>query len=153
MHLWSTYNLIGYGLMKTRLIPISAPLKTSIIITSLVGGYMTYIYPKRIIFRIGEKKYELSQYSLILLDFIIHQIPLIDIFFLNNPNTLQLCGRYILYPMIFWKMMNYYLIKNTEKIYGISLYKLALSSMSIFLGLSLLNHHSFLPKYCLRFNK
>ena len=97
MHLWSTYNLIGYGLMKTRLIPISAPLKTSIIITSLVGGYMTYIYPKRIIFRIGEKKYELSQYSLILLDFIIHQIPLIDIFFLNNPNTLQLCGRYILY--------------------------------------------------------
>jgi hypothetical protein len=153
MQLWSTYNLIGYGLMKTKLVPICSPLKTSIIITSLVGGYMTYVYPRRFVFRMGEVKYELSQYSLMLLDFIIHQIPFIDMFFLNNPNTIQICGRYIFYPMIFWRMMNQRLVKNPEKIYGISLNKLTFSSISIFLGLSLLKHHSFFPKYCLRTNK
>jgi hypothetical protein len=153
MQLWTTYNLIGYGLMKIKLVPICAPLKTSIIITSLVGGYMTYIYPRRFVFRLGEIKYELSHYSLMLLDFIIHQIPLIDMIFLNNPNTSQICGRHMFYPMIFWKMINQRFVKNPEKIYGISLNKLMFSSISIFLGLSLLKHHSFLPKYCLRNNK
>lgn len=153
MQLWSTYNLIGYGLMKTKLVPICAPLKTSIIITSLVGGYMTYIYPRRFVFRLGEIKYELSHYSLMLLDFVIHQIPLIDMIFLNNPNTSQICGRHMFYPMFFWKMINQHFVKNPEKIYGISLNKLMFSSISIFLGLSLLKHHSFLPNYCLRKNK
>jgi len=150
MQLWSTYNLIGYGLMKTKLVPVCAPLKTSIFITSLIGGYMTYIYPKRFVFRMGEIKYELSHYSLMLLDFIIHQIPLIDIIFLNNQNTSQICGRYIFYPMIFWRMINQYFVKNPKKIYGISLNKLTFSSFGIFLGVSLLKHHSFLPKYCIR---
>lgn len=153
MQLWSTYNLLGYGLMKTKLVPICAPLKTSIIITSLIGGYMTYIYPKRFILRIGEIKYELSHNSLMLLDLIIHQIPLIDMIFFNNPNTSQLCGGYIFYPMIFWRMMTQRFVKNTEKIYGISLNNLTFSSIGIFLGISLLKHHSFLPKYCLRNNK
>ena len=154
IQLWSTYNFIGYVLMKTKLVPICSPLKTSIIITSLIGGYMTYIYPKRFVFRMGTIKYELSKYYLMMLDFVIHQIPLIDMVFLNKQDTMQICGGYIYYPMIFWRIMNECLIENTERIYGISLNKLTFSSISIFLGLGLMKHHSFfLPKYCIRNNK
>ena len=154
IQLWSTYNFIGYSLMKTKLVPICSPLKTSIIITSIIGGYMTYIYPRRFVFRIGTIKHELSKYSLITLDFIIHQIPMIDMIFLNNQDTMQICGGYICYPLIFWRIMTGYFIENTDRIYGISLNKLTFSCASIFLGLGLIKHHSFyLPNLCIRNNK
>ena len=138
MQYWSTYNFIGYGLMKTKLVPICSPLKTSIIITSLLGGYMTYIYPRRFVLKYNDVKYELEHKYIMLFDFLIHQIPLIDI--IQSSNEITLCGGNIFYPMILWKFMNEIYNENTNKIYGIPLRKIMYGSFGIF-SLIGFNHH------------
>tara|TARA_B110000037_G_C16724726_1_gene344505 strand:+ start:114 stop:548 length:435 start_codon:yes stop_codon:yes gene_type:complete len=138
MQYWSTYNFIGYGLMKTKLVPICSPLKTSIIITSLLGGYMTYIYPRRFVLKYNDVKYELEHKYIMLFDFFIHQLPLIDI--IQSSNEITLCGGNIFYPMILWKFMNEIYNENTNKIYGIPLRKIMYGSFGIF-SLIGFNHH------------
>ena len=138
MQYWSTYNFIGYGLMKTKLVPICSPLKTSIIITSLLGGYMTYIYPRRFVIKYNDVKYELEHKYIMFFDFLIHQIPLIDIIYRSNEITL--CGGNIFYPMVLWKFLNEFYNKNTNKIYGIPLRNIMYGSFGIF-SLIGFNHH------------
>ena len=60
-------------------------LKTSIIITSVIGGYMTYVYPIKIVFRIRDKKYSPNYTILVIGDIIVHQIPLLTILYYNKP--------------------------------------------------------------------
>ena len=45
---WTTYNFIGYSLMKMKLVPINAPLKTSIIVTSIIlfFGFLVMLFAK-----------------------------------------------------------------------------------------------------------
>ena len=49
---WSWWNLSWWASSELGLAQKSNALKMSIIVTSLLGGYMTYIYPRKIIFRI-----------------------------------------------------------------------------------------------------
>ena len=70
--------------MKTKVFPICSPLKTSIIITSIIGGYMTYIYPRKFVIKYKDIIYDLEYKYIVLFDFIIHQIPLLDMINRNN---------------------------------------------------------------------
>ena len=116
--------------MKLKLIPINAPLKTSIIVTSIIGGYMTYIYPRKMVFRIGDKKYKPPYYCMILGDLLFHQMPLFDI--LRFSNEISLCGAYMVFPMFLWKKMNDNYIQDTKKIYGINYNTLFISTIGLF---------------------
>ena len=127
---WTTYNFIGYSLMKMKLVPINAPLKTSIIVTSIIGGYMTYVYPRKLVFRIGDKKFKPPYYCMILADLLFHQVPMLDI--LRLPNEINLCGAYIFFPMYLWKKMNERYVHDTKKIYGMDYNKMFLSTLGLF---------------------
>ena len=117
---WTSYNFAGYILYKLKYIPLNSVLKTSFICTSLLGGYMVYIYPQKMIARVGEKKINVPYPLLLIGDFITHQLPLIDTFYKENQITL--CGGYLLPTMFFWYSMNKIYVKETKKIYmgGIS---------------------------------
>ena len=138
MQYWSSYNFLGYLLMKTKVFPICSPLKTSIIITSIIGGYMTYIYPRKFIIKYKDLRYELEHKYIMLFDFIIHQIPLLDMIHRNN--EVELCGRHIMFPMLLWNILTNIYIKNTSKIYGIELKKIVLSSIGIYSLLGINQH-------------
>ena len=82
---WTTYNFAGYLLYKTNIMPMNAILKTSFICTSIIGGYMVYIYPRKLIVHYGDKKKYSVPYPLMIIgDLITHQLPLIDSFHVNN---------------------------------------------------------------------
>ena len=138
MQYWSSYNFLGYLLMKTKVFPICSPLKTSIIITSIIGGYMTYIYPRKFIIKYKDIRYELDHKYIMLFDFLIHQIPLLDM--IRRTNEIELCGRHIMFPMLLWNMLTNIYIKNTSKIYGIELKKIVLSSIGIYSLLGINQH-------------
>jgi hypothetical protein len=139
---WTTYNFAGYLFYKTNLIPMNAALKTSFICTSIIGGYMVYIYPRKLIVRYGEnKKYNVPYPIMILGDLITHQLPLIDCIY--RTNQIGLCGGYLFPLMMSWYGINKINIKDTSKIYGIKLEKLVYATCSIFATLGLFNH---LPK-------
>jgi len=126
---WTSYNFAGYILYKLKYIPLNSVLKTSFICTSLLGGYMVYIYPQKMIARVGEKKINVPYPLLLIGDFITHQLPLIDTFYKENQITL--CGGYLLPTMFFWYSMNKTFIKETKKIYGIPLERLMISVLGI----------------------
>ena len=46
---WSWWNLSWWLSSEFGLLQKSNSLKTSVIATSIIGGYMTYIYPRKII--------------------------------------------------------------------------------------------------------
>lgn len=138
---WTTYNFTGYLLYKANIIPMNSILKTSFICTSLIGGYMIYVYPRKLIVRYGERKYNVPYPIMIIGDLITHQLPLIECLYI--PNQLALCGGYLFPMMLSWYGLNKITVKDTKKIYGISLERLLLATSSIFITVGLINH---LPK-------
>ena len=40
---------------------------------------MTYVYPRKLVFRIGDKKFKPPYYCMILADLLFHQVPMLDI--------------------------------------------------------------------------
>ena len=135
---WTTYNFTGYMLYNSNLIPMNNILKTSIICTSIIGGYMTYIYPRKLIIRYKNETYEIPYPLLFSGDFIFHQLPMIHSLYI--PNEVSVCGGYLIPLMLSWYTMNKLYITNTKKIYGISLEKLVLSTGGIIGMFALLNH-------------
>jgi hypothetical protein len=135
---WTSYNFAGYILYKLKYIPLNSVLKTSFICTSLLGGYMVYIYPQKMIARVGEKKINVPYPLLLIGDFITHQLPLIDTFYKENQITL--CGGYLLPTMFFWYSMNKIYVKETKKIYGIPLERLMISVLGIIGGIGTYQH-------------
>lgn len=138
---WTTYNFTGYLLYKANIIPMNSILKTSFICTSLIGGYMIYVYPRKLIVRYGEHKYNIPYPIMVVGDLITHQLPLIEC--LSIPNQLSLCGGYLFPMMLSWYGLNKITVKDTKKIYGINLEKLLLATSGIFITIGMINH---LPK-------
>ena len=142
MNYWTTYNFTGYLLYKTNIIPMNSVLKTSFVCTSIIGGYMVYIYPRKLIIRYGDnKKYSLPYPIMIIGDLITHQLPIIDTFY--TANQINICGGYLFPLMMTWYGFNKCTVKETKRIYGISLEKLLFSTSIIFGVLGAVNH---LPK-------
>lgn len=140
---WTTYNFTGYLLYKSNIIPMNPILKTSFICTSLIGGYMVYIYPRKLIVRYGDDKKYCVPYPLMIIgDLITHQLPLIDCIY--KINEISICGGYLFPLMMTWYGVNKYRVKNTDRIYGISMEKLLLATSGIFVTLGLINH---IPKF------
>lgn len=142
MNYWTTYNFTGYLLYKANIMPMNSALKTSFICTSIIGGYMVYIYPRKLIIRYGDnKKYSLPYPIMIIGDLITHQLPIIDTFY--TANQINICGGYLFPLMMTWYGFNKCTVKETKRIYGISLERLLFSTSIIFGVLGAVSH---LPK-------
>lgn len=132
---WSWWNLSWWLSSEAGILNKSNSLKTSIIVTSVVGGYMTYIYPRKIILRIGDKRYTPNYTVIVIGDFFIHQLPLLSILYFNKPLiTDKTCGKNVLIPFGIWGLLNYYRNVDVDKLYGIKMNKLVGASVLIFCG-------------------
>lgn len=140
---WTTYNFLGYLLYKFKYIPMNGLLKASFVTTSIIGGFMVYIYPRKMIVRICNEKLNVPYPLLIFGDFITHQLPLIDTLYTSY--QYPLCGGYLIPTMYVWYGVNKYRIGNTNKIYGISLEKLMIATLGI-IGSIGYYQHKFLKK-------
>jgi hypothetical protein len=135
---WTFWNFGWYLSSEIGLFSLNGPLRTSIINTSILGGFMTYIYPGKIIIKKEKKKddettiqykYILPFYQGAILDFIFHQVPLIRLWFIEyQPGT---CGFYTMAPTICWFFLNCYKNINLDRIYGIKMKHICLSSAII----------------------
>ena len=135
---WTTYNFTAYLLYKMNYIPMNEVLRTSFICSSLIGGYMAYIHPRKIIIEYKDKKYNMHYPIIVIIDLITHQLPLIDTLYIKN--QYNICGGFLYPLMLTWYGFNNYYIKNTKKIYGISLEKLLAFTNGIFLLLGIKYH-------------
>ena len=136
LNYWSFWNYNWYLCYELGLVPLNGPLKMSIINTSLLGGFMTYVYPKKII--VPEKQIVIKYKKLKIVDFIFHQIPLIRLYFSSQISNI--CGLYCLCPVSIWLFYLHLIKINKNNIYKIKFnYLLYFSSIiSSFVGIS---HH------------
>ena len=126
---WSFWNYTWWLGYKNNYFQLTGPLKTSIIITSLIGGYIVHIYPRKIKFIYNNKTYYVPYKYTFPLDIIFHHIPLLSLF--DNSNTKPLCGLYLLLPCSLYSFINYYRNIDLKDVYGIDLFKIYKSSLII----------------------
>ena len=131
---WTTWNFMWFLGSKTGIFNDSNALKTSILITSLLGGFMTFIYPRKLKLKFKDYIYNVPKHILIGGDFIFHQVPLLTIFFINPKLIKNDCGKNIIIPFSGWLFYNYLENNNFNKIYGIKMYKLIIGSLSLMSG-------------------
>lgn len=124
---WTTWNFIWYSGFKLKLYNLNTPLKTSIIATSLIGGYLVYVYPRRIKIKLKKDVYYRPPYYLLIIgDVIFHQLPMIDIT-CNNYSLNRRCIMYTYIPMFVWyNIANKIVNGKMDKLYGISVNKVLL---------------------------
>lgn len=146
IQLWSTWNLGWFISAYFKLVPFNGPLKTSIIITSLIGGYLIYIYPRKVSIILGRYKIIPSYKLLVLGDICCHQFPMAYLIYntvTNNSDKLltnDSCGYNIIYPVTGWITYNAINYINMDKLYGIKFKNLMISSAFIFTGYSIFYH-------------
>ena len=134
LQFWTTWNFMWFLGFKNGIFNNSNSLKTSILITSILGGFMTFIYPRKLKLRIKNNVYQVPKNILIIGDLIFHQFPLLSMFFINPKLIKNECGKNILIPISSWLFYNYLINNNFNKIYGIKMYKLVFGSLSLLSG-------------------
>lgn len=132
---WSMWNLNWWLASEFGLCSMNGPLKTSILYTSIVGGYITYIYPRKMTIN----KYRIPYEYCILLDILGHQVPLMRML-TNKKNMNNLCGAYVLIPVSIYSFINYYRNINVHRIYGINMYKIYGTCFLIISGYGFRHH-------------
>lgn len=116
---WTLWNYTFFIFSKH--IPYKNAIKASIITTSLIGGYVTNIYPKYLPLYCFSYKIELPRYIVLLSDIFFHHIPLV--YLLNNSNEFNDNNNspfYITVPVSLWYFINKYRNINVDKIYNIN---------------------------------
>ena len=135
---WTFWNFNWYLGSELGLCKLNGALRTSIINTSSIGGFMTYIYPRKIVMKIKDMKIQLPYYQVVLLDLIFHQIPLIRTLYLDyEPGV---CGFYAMAPVSMWFLNNSLHGIEVDKIYGIKMNYLCLSSLFLTSFYTMLKH-------------
>ncbi len=133
---WSSWNFSWWLASEIGLCSMNGPLKTSILYTSIIGAYITYIYPRKIVIN----RYKIPYSFCILLDLIGHQLPLVRVL-QNNEKNNKLCGVYVIIPVTMYSFLNYYRNINVNKIYGINMIKIYLTSIFIGSSYGYLHHY------------
>jgi len=141
---WTIWNFNWYLGAELGLFNFNGALRTSIINTSILGGFMTYIYPRKVIWKTKHKTYELPYYQIILSDILFHQLPLIRLLYCNYNEGI--CGLYTFAPALCWFITNSYNEIDVDKIYGIKMTKLCLGSAIVTSIFGIIQHHKLLKK-------
>jgi len=141
---WTTWNLVWFLGSKMNYFKVNNSLKTSLIITSVLGGSLVYIYPRRMTLRpLNDTKYRLSYLQMVTADFIFHQVPLLCT--ITSPNEDNSCGKYVIIPFVAWLNMNYIMKTQMHKLYGVNIFKLLGSGITI-IGTGGLIYHKYISR-------
>jgi hypothetical protein len=142
---WTFWNFNWYLGSELGICSLNGALRTSIINTSIIGGFMTYIYPRKIVVKNKEnQRYDLPYYKVVLLDLIFHQLPLVRLLHLNY--IPGICGFYALAPVSLWFLNNSLNDINVDKIYGIKMNKLCITSLILTSIYSIVQHKKLISK-------
>ena len=128
---YSTWNFCGWLLTEMNIIPVNKIKDNSILITSIIGGFICHIYPAKIAYKYNNKKKYLSYRYILAIDFLIHQIPMYRLLTRNDNNysKINICGGLLLIPT---SLYLYYLNLKQLSIYKIyKIYDLYLISTGI----------------------
>ena len=136
---WSYWNFTWFILAKYNYLEFNNLLKCSIIFTSCIGGYIVYVYPRRIKLKLLKYKIEPSYPIMILGDLLIHQYPLYYLI-KNSIENNSICGGLVVLPLGGWVATNYLLKSNFDRLYGINFKKLTLSCLGIVGALGIYHH-------------
>ena len=111
---------------------------------------MIYVYPRKIIIKIGNYKIRPSYPFLVFGDLLIHQLPLAYVFYIENQKKInnsysedKTCGAWVLLPFTGWALTTKLLKVNVDKIYGIKMNYLIATSITIFTTHTLFHHFYF----------
>ncbi len=137
---WSWWNLSWFLGSELGLLKKTYSLKTSLIVTSVVGGYLTYVYPKRLVMRFGNKKYELDYKIMVIGDLFLHHVPLILFLRHNNSIIDKSCATNVLIPFGAWNLITYVKKIDQNKLYGIKIYKIFTTSTVILCSYGICYH-------------
>ena len=129
-----------FSTAKNGHFPVNNALKLSILTTSFLGGFMAYIYPRKMIIRGEESNYKVPYPMLLAGDLFFHQLPLFHIYY--TANTEDTCATKILIPISYWTVYN--IIKETDmnRLYGIPISYLYATSVEV-LGTGGIMYHNF----------
>jgi hypothetical protein len=146
IQLWSTWNFSWFVASYNKLLPYDGALKCSIVVTSIIGGYMIYIYPRKFTIRIGSYKIRPSYHFLVITDLIVHQWPMAHLLYVKYTGKTELitndnCGVRFLIPATSWLAINHIRKINMDRIYGIKIKNILVSGGVIFLGYSFIHHY------------
>ena len=102
---WTSWNFMWYLGAKNGYFPVNNALKISIFTTSFLGGFMTYIYPRKMIIRGEDSNYKVPYPMLLVGDLFFHQLPLLHICY--TANTEDTCASNVLIPIYYWTFYNW----------------------------------------------
>lgn len=136
---WSYWNFTWFILAKNNYLEFNNLLKCSIVFTSFIGGYIVYVYPRKIKIKLLNYKIEPSYPIMVLGDILIHQYPLYYIM-KNYINDTSNCGSLVVIPLGGWVATNYLLKSNFNRLYGINFKKITLSCFGIIGALGIYHH-------------
>ena len=105
----------------------------------MIGGYLSHIYPRNITIALKNKKIYLPYKYVFFLDIIGHQLPLYILYTQRN-QLIKPCGRYFIFPYMFYTIINYTQGHSIGITYGVSRVYLYLAGGTIFTGLSTYYH-------------
>lgn len=137
---WTTWNFLWYSGFKLKFYNLNSPLKASIFATGIIGGYLVYIYPRRMKIRLGKTLYYLPYPLLVTGDLLFHQYPMIDIIY-NNYDCNTNCILYTYVPVFAWYNIANYVVKGKlDKLYGVSMNYILLTCTTVASGFGLFHH-------------
>lgn len=139
---WSLWNFIWWLHHDLKGKKYENPLKTSIFMTSLFGGFLIHVYPRSFTLRIMNNNYKISKWKLIMGDILIHHYPMYRM--LNQNYVSYVCGRYLLIPVAINISITKLRKINKDEIYDINYNKLLLGPISVFSYCTLYAHRKFL---------
>jgi len=140
LQFWTTWNGLWFLSAKYNFLPFSNGLKASICITSLLGGFMTYVYPRKLTIKYNNSKIPISYHYMVLSDIFFHQLPLFYIFYLNPYKDRKYCAMHVFVPFYWWNLYNYCNDTDVDKIYGVKMYKLCSIGASAFFSCGIWYH-------------
>lgn len=135
---WSFWNFNHFlSSYIFEITPYTNMLDLSMLTTSVIGGFMTYVYPRKIKY----KNIIIKKWKLWVLDFTFHHFPLLYMCYLQKGKTRSVNALALSLPATFYILYLNYMKVNKDKIYGIKFHKLLYSS-----GLITLSYYVF-PGY------
>ena len=144
---YSFWNYIWYLGYEFKILNYNYALYLSILNTSIIGAFITYIYPRKMIINVKNKKFHLPYYILIPGDLLIHQLPLYRLYTIKYNS---ICGLYSLMPVLCWYSINKYRNIDMDDLYDIKINKIIGSSLIFVSSLGIYNH--FLKNHIINFN-
>ena len=141
---WTTWNTIWYLSYKLGFYKLSYPLKLSLFVTSICGGYNVYVHPRICNIYFRGKKYILDNSIIKIGDLLLHHIPLL-LTITEEVENKEICGMTVLIPMGMWAQINMLKKIDFNKIYGRNFNEIIYTSLGL-LGSYGLCYHYFQKK-------